>query len=298
MSLVVLAQALIDSIKRGDVEAVAALLEAGADANAVDLYDGLSALRHASDGGHVRIARLLRERGATPLEAPPAAVVEPPERPEEAKCSPGRPDLPSWVMPLMECYFADGYVCRPCDPAAGSDGDWEVRFLCAGKRHVEYVQGLLARAGWACGEPKRRPRGWMQAVSGRKAVEQLLAWWSQAREWVVPKPDAPVSPGPSAAEQVKDVSFGMRYKLRRKSDGLYADGDEAGEKWSAEGKEWDDLAGLGSYLTAVGLDKGALTATALEIVTFELRGKPVLTTPFALRRDQSGRISVVIGESP
>ena len=54
---------LLDAARTGDRARVAALLDGGADVNAVSRYN-VSALGFAAERGHVEIVRLLVERGA------------------------------------------------------------------------------------------------------------------------------------------------------------------------------------------------------------------------------------------
>jgi hypothetical protein len=68
--------ALLDSVKRGDVEVVRCLLDGGADPAVRDFSDGRSALRLAVAGEHWEIARLLAERGAPWEEEPGEAAPE------------------------------------------------------------------------------------------------------------------------------------------------------------------------------------------------------------------------------
>src|SRR5687767_7706850 len=96
------ALALLDCVKRGDLDAVAALLAGGADPDAVDLLDGRSALEHATSQGHAAIARLLREHGASGEPAAPAAGA----KPEVAE------SLPGWASALMAEYFDGGFIRR------------------------------------------------------------------------------------------------------------------------------------------------------------------------------------------
>lgn len=56
---------LLVAARRGDLPAVRALLERGADVNAKTAY-GATPLSYASDKGHVEVVRLLLERGADP----------------------------------------------------------------------------------------------------------------------------------------------------------------------------------------------------------------------------------------
>src|SRR5262245_2515636 len=71
MSVVALGMALIDSVKSGDRAVVESLLDAGADPNTVDLFEGLRAPQVAVRGGHADVARLLQEKGARTITPSP-----------------------------------------------------------------------------------------------------------------------------------------------------------------------------------------------------------------------------------
>jgi hypothetical protein len=82
MSTFELSLVLLDSVKRGDTDEVAALLAAGADPNVRDLLSGYSALHQAAGRGHLGVVRALVEGGArlddrqnTVFESPLAAAV-------------------------------------------------------------------------------------------------------------------------------------------------------------------------------------------------------------------------------
>jgi hypothetical protein len=172
--------ALIDSIKRGEVEAVASLLAAGADPNASDLLDGSSALELAQRQGHGALAELLLRFHAQPpptngvVPRPPEERKSPAPAPASARC----PVIgePGWLIPLVDFYREHGYIRRPRRglPNPG-DESWEVRFLVRGKRELEQLQRLLAQADFKQGKPFRRFGYQMQTIPGRSAVERFHA---------------------------------------------------------------------------------------------------------------------------
>jgi uncharacterized protein (TIGR02996 family) len=80
----------------------------------------------------------------------------------------------------------------------------------------------------------------------------------------------------------------VRYKLRRKSDGLYSEG--SGRKavaWSMKGKAWRKLSDLHGHLKLLLRDRGRYAATPgadLEVVVVEFRAVVAATLPVALEK--------------
>ncbi len=178
--------ALVDSIKRGDTEAVGWLLAAGTNPDAVDFLEGHPALRIATARGHLSIVRLLLEHGARPSETPgnppptPAPVVEakkpaaPPARGKPAN----RPAEPPWLGELASLYWQVGYIRRPLggeDDSVGRDEDWQVRFLPRGKGELNKLTRVLEKAGFSFGPPQRRFGNQRVTITGREAVKRLTA---------------------------------------------------------------------------------------------------------------------------
>jgi uncharacterized protein (TIGR02996 family) len=76
----------------------------------------------------------------------------------------------------------------------------------------------------------------------------------------------------------------VRYKIRRKSDGLFADSGERRVKWSVGGKEWERLSSVRAHLAAGSYNDqyGRNTPWGdVEIVAIEVRIHIVGTVPFA-----------------
>jgi uncharacterized protein (TIGR02996 family) len=75
----------------------------------------------------------------------------------------------------------------------------------------------------------------------------------------------------------------VRYKVRRKSDGLFAGSGEY-VKWSAEGKEWDKLSSVRGHLAANSYrDKyGGVPWGDVEIAVFEIRVQDVGALTFTI----------------
>jgi hypothetical protein len=281
MSLVALGMALIDAVKSGDQVTVANLLDAGADPDTVDLFDGLPALEHALRAGHADVARLLRpapsERAPRPEAAPPVSA--------NGAVHANPPGQPSWVNPLMACYFTSGYVRRPARSAEAELGDeaWEVVFLCSGKQDVRHVQKLLAEGGFAFREVQRKNRSRVVVAPGREAVERVLGLWAKVRQWP-PYRSAGPSPPPYVAllQRVRAGTAEAVYKLRRRSDGLFCDG---GEGWSARGRSWGRLADVQAHLSRFAREPiyGGVTWDELEVVVFEVRTQLVDTLALSRR---------------
>jgi hypothetical protein len=85
---------------------------------------------------------------------------------------------PPWLGPLRQFYHAFGYVRRPQASHAHRqelEHLWEVRFLVSGKRNLELLHRLLARAGLPPGEAKRLCGVQTQIIPGRAVVERLMA---------------------------------------------------------------------------------------------------------------------------
>src|SRR5262249_54989137 len=145
--------------------------------NTVEIIDQLPALRHATDRGFTEIARLLLQSGATPLPAPPESKPPQPRYVTPVSATPQEP-LSGWASALMTHYFDHGYIRRPHAPPAGSDENWEVRFLCKSKKTLEVIKTLLNEGKFRFAEPYRKFDYHMLSVPGREAVERFAAWWS------------------------------------------------------------------------------------------------------------------------
>jgi uncharacterized protein (TIGR02996 family) len=76
----------------------------------------------------------------------------------------------------------------------------------------------------------------------------------------------------------------VRYKIRRKSDGLFADSGERHVNWSVGGKEWERLSSVRAHLAAGSYNDQYGCNTPwddVEIVAIEVRFHIVGTVPFA-----------------
>src|SRR5262245_61784312 len=89
-------------------------------------------------------------------------------------------------------------------------------------------------------------------------------------------------------QRVKAGVSEARFKVRRKSDGLFSEGGEKGIQWSARGKEWKQLGHVRAHLVQ-GRYKalyGDNTAwDNLEITVFEVRVQLVTALPLAITED-------------
>jgi uncharacterized protein (TIGR02996 family) len=77
----------------------------------------------------------------------------------------------------------------------------------------------------------------------------------------------------------------VRYKIRRKSDGLFADSGGMRVSWSAGGKEWEKLSSVRAHLAVGSSNDKYGTNTPwedVEIVAIEVRVHVVGTVPFSL----------------
>jgi uncharacterized protein (TIGR02996 family) len=86
----------------------------------------------------------------------------------------------------------------------------------------------------------------------------------------------------------------VRYKIRRKSDGLFADSGAVHVKWSDRGKEWERLSSVRAHLAAGSYNARYGMNTPwddVEIVAIEVRLHVVGTLPFSLgeRVERRGR---------
>jgi hypothetical protein len=192
--------ALLDSIKRGDTEAVGWLLAAGTDPNAFDFLEGNVALRIATARGHLTIARLLLEHGARPVEPPrngsPPAEAPRPNAPAERKpaASPTSqrksagqpPGERMWPSELARLYWESGYICRPVgaakDDSVGRNEDWQVRFILRGKGELNEAKRVLEKAGFTFAPPERRFGNQRVTIVGREAVQRLTALLADLRQ--------------------------------------------------------------------------------------------------------------------
>ena len=91
-----------------------------------------------------------------------------------------------------------------------------------------------------------------------------------------------------------------RYKVRRRSDGLFSEGGEKDVEWSQKGKEWKQLAHLRAHLTALSHKPlyGENTPWEdVEIAVFEVRVQPVCSLAFSRQHSPYGwRKAVVVHE--
>jgi uncharacterized protein (TIGR02996 family) len=89
-----------------------------------------------------------------------------------------------------------------------------------------------------------------------------------------------------------------RFKVRRRSDGLFSEGGEKDVEWSQKGKEWKQLAHLRAHLTALThkpLYGGNTPWEDVEIAVFEVRVQPVCALAFS-RQPGPWRRAVVVHE--
>jgi uncharacterized protein (TIGR02996 family) len=88
----------------------------------------------------------------------------------------------------------------------------------------------------------------------------------------------------------------VQYKLRRKSDGLFAEAREHSPRWSSKGKVWRRLKDLRTHLTAVravhrtyeGYGSGTPWSD-LEVVVVEVRPVTLACWPLVFRKPGQGR---------
>jgi hypothetical protein len=205
---------LLDSIKRGDADAVAALLAAGTDPDALDPIEGCPALQIASARGHLAIARLLLEHGAQPLEPAPGEPPAPQETAEPVSPAAPRTEGPSpgaggWAPALLRLYHERGYIKRPrgggLDHGLGQDEDWEVRFIHRDKRSLGQLRAVLALAGFIFGPAERRFGHHMQIVPGREAVKRVMTLLADDRRQRGPQP-SPARPRPEEQEKTRSMN--------------------------------------------------------------------------------------------
>jgi hypothetical protein len=85
------------------------------------------------------------------------------------------------------------------------------------------------------------------------------------------------------------------YKIRRKSDGLFA--DKYGS-WSVKGKEWQQLSVLKGHLTSCAYydQYGGIPWTDLEVVAYEVRLQPSVVLTLSHRRTSHYRGQVILSE--
>jgi uncharacterized protein (TIGR02996 family) len=82
-------------------------------------------------------------------------------------------------------------------------------------------------------------------------------------------------------QRVKAGVSEVRYKLRRKSDGLFSEGADWRVAWSAQGRAWSHLGHLKAHLTTLARQDsyGGTPWGDLEVVVFEVRTQPVAVLP-------------------
>ena len=75
-----------------------------------------------------------------------------------------------------------------------------------------------------------------------------------------------------------------RYKLRRRSDGLFAQGPPGRVKWSTHGKGWDKLTSLRAHLSVASRHKtyGGTAWEDVEIAVYEVRVQFLQALTFSL----------------
>ena len=89
-----------------------------------------------------------------------------------------------------------------------------------------------------------------------------------------------------------------RYKVRRRSDGLFSEGGEKDVEWSPKGKEWKQRAHARAHRTALSHKPRYGDNTAwedVEIAVFEVRVQPVCALAFS-RQPGPWRRAVVVHE--
>jgi uncharacterized protein (TIGR02996 family) len=105
-------------------------------------------------------------------------------------------------------------------------------------------------------------------------------------------------PHEALQQRVKAGVSEMRYKLRRKSDGLFSEAGGWAVSWSAQGRAWPQLNHVKGHLTlhARTGSYGGTPWSDLEIVVFEVRTQLVAVLPFSLQEGRFGRKKAVIDE--
>ena len=92
-----------------------------------------------------------------------------------------------------------------------------------------------------------------------------------------------------------------RFKVRRKSDGLFSEGGERHVKWSPRGVEWERLSSVRAHLASGShqpLYGGNTPWADVEVVAFEVRVRPVCSLPFSLGEGTGRRRKKVLIEEP
>jgi uncharacterized protein (TIGR02996 family) len=96
-------------------------------------------------------------------------------------------------------------------------------------------------------------------------------------------------------QRVKAGVSEIRYKLRRKTDGLFSEGADWRVAWSAQGRVWSQLGHLKAHLTTLASQDsyGGTPWGDLEVVVFEVRTQAVAVLPVAFADGPYRRRAVI-----
>jgi len=95
-------------------------------------------------------------------------------------------------------------------------------------------------------------------------------------------------------QRVKAGVSQLGYKIRRKSDGLFSDGNEGGMwevKWSTQGRQWSNLGHVRGHFTRHSPNPFYGSNTRwddLEVVLFEVRIQPISVLPVSREEQARG----------
>jgi uncharacterized protein (TIGR02996 family) len=141
--------------------------------------------------------------------------------------------------------------------------------------------------------PTTEERGFLKAIKENpRDVATRLAY----ADWL----EEQNRPYDALQQRVKAGISEMRFKLRRKSDGLFSDAGWPTIEWSEKGKDWRRIGDAKGHLTGFSRgqpDYGGVPWADVEIVVFEVRIQPVATMALSLAEPQRwGYRPVVVAE--
>jgi uncharacterized protein (TIGR02996 family) len=102
-------------------------------------------------------------------------------------------------------------------------------------------------------------------------------------------------PHEALQQRVKAGVSEIRYKLRRKLDGMFSEGVDRRVAWSAQGRSWSQLGNLKWHLTRLASEGsyGGTPWADLEVVVFEVRTQPVAVLPVSFTDGPYRRRAVI-----
>src|SRR5262245_40289664 len=137
--------------------------------------------------------------------------------------------------------------------------------------------------------PTNEERGFQRAIrENPKDVASYLAY----DDWL----EEQGRPYDALKQRVKAGVSETRYKIRRKSDGMYSDGGWP-IGWSETGKNWRRLGDVRGHFTACYYkdDYAGTPWSDIEVVVYEVRVQPVVGLPVSKRKGQ-WREEIVVHE--